>query len=55
MKQSDINTVRKIAEALEEYNETLSNIQDNEQSEALDQAIDDLSMVIDDLYSAIEE
>ena len=55
MKQSDINTLRKIAEALEEYNETLTNIQDNEQSEALDQAIDDLAMTIDDLYTAIEE
>lgn len=55
MKQSDINTVRKIAEALEEYNETLTNIQDKEQSEALDQAIDDLAMTIDDLYTAIEE
>ena len=55
MKQSDINTVRKIAEALEDYNETLTNIQDNEQSEALDQAIDDLAMTIDDLYTAIEE
>ena len=55
MKQSDINTLRKIAEALTEYNETISDIQEKEQSEALDQAIDDLSMVIDDLYSAIEE
>ena len=55
MKQSDINTLKKIAESLEEYNETLSNIQDNEQLEALDQAIDDLAMTIDDLYTAIEE
>lgn len=55
MKQSDINSLKKIAESLEEYNETLTNIQDREQSEALDQAIDDLSIVIDDLYSAIEE
>lgn len=55
MKQTDINSIRKIADALSEYSETLAEIQDQVQSEALDQALDDLSLAIDELFTAIEE
>ncbi|MDO4488136.1 MAG: hypothetical protein Q4B67_03510 [Eubacteriales bacterium] len=55
MKAVSIKAIECIMETLDKYKNELEDIQENEESEYIDQAIDDLCMVMEDLNCALEE
>ncbi len=55
MKSTSKTAIETILLKLDAYQNELSEIQDRENSEYIDQALDDLAMVIEDLNSAMEE
>ena len=55
MKATNIIAVQKILEQMEDFAGELETIRDSEESEAIDSAVDDMEMVLEDLRSALEE
>jgi len=55
MKSTNKTAIEAILIKLDTYQNELAEIQEEESSESIDQALDDLAMVIEELNSAMEE
>ena len=55
MKATNKIAIQKILEQMEDFAGELETIRDSEESEAVDNAVDDMEMVLEDLRNAREE